>query len=148
MPELRPIPYTGAAHILPSADAPRIMTGDFFTSYLKISEGCNHKCAFCIIPKIRGPHESRPPAEVVAERHGVAGLVIERGIERDVCVEVLIEPDLAQRRRHRRRRHPRLLLVADGRRTGHLGCWRCRSEQPRGHEQRAAPIHRGIASSR
>jgi ribosomal protein S12 methylthiotransferase len=72
MPELRPIPYTGAAHILPSADAPRIMTGDFFTSYLKISEGCNHKCAFCIIPKIRGPHESRPPAEVVAEARTLA----------------------------------------------------------------------------
>jgi ribosomal protein S12 methylthiotransferase len=72
MPELRPIPYTGAAHILPSADAPRITTGDFFTSYLKISEGCNHKCAFCIIPKIRGPHESRPPAEVVAEARTLA----------------------------------------------------------------------------
>src|ERR1700738_1244795 len=71
-PELRPIPYTGAAHILPSADAPRITTGDFFTSYLKISEGCNHKCAFCIIPKIRGPHESRPPAEVVAEARTLA----------------------------------------------------------------------------
>jgi len=71
-PELRPIPYSGAAHILPSADAPRITTGDFFTSYLKISEGCNHKCAFCIIPKIRGPHESRLPAEVVAEARTLA----------------------------------------------------------------------------
>jgi ribosomal protein S12 methylthiotransferase len=39
---------------------------------LKISEGCNHKCAFCIIPKIRGPHESRPPAEVVAEARTLA----------------------------------------------------------------------------
>ena len=66
-PEMRPIPYAGAAHLLPSAQVPRIKTGDFFTSYLKISEGCNHKCAFCIIPKIRGLHESRPTADLVAE---------------------------------------------------------------------------------
>src|SRR6202035_2708646 len=59
-PELRPIPYAGAAHLLPTMDeAPRVKTGDFFTAYLKISEGCNHKCTFCIIPKIRGLHESR-----------------------------------------------------------------------------------------
>jgi ribosomal protein S12 methylthiotransferase len=66
-PELRPIPYAGAAHLLPSARVARVKTGDFFTSYLKISEGCNHKCAFCIIPKIRGLHESRPTADLVAE---------------------------------------------------------------------------------
>jgi ribosomal protein S12 methylthiotransferase len=73
-PELRPIPYAGAAHLLPSAQVPRVKTGDFFTSYLKISEGCNHKCAFCIIPKIRGLHESRPLDDVVAEaRNLVAG---------------------------------------------------------------------------
>ncbi|HWJ40603.1 MAG TPA: 30S ribosomal protein S12 methylthiotransferase RimO, partial [Candidatus Limnocylindrales bacterium] len=51
---------------------PRIKTGDFFTSYLKISEGCNHKCAFCIIPKIRGLHESRPTADLVAEARNLA----------------------------------------------------------------------------
>ncbi|MDO8434532.1 MAG: 30S ribosomal protein S12 methylthiotransferase RimO [Candidatus Binatus sp.] len=66
-PEMRPIPYAGAAHLLPSAQVARIKTGDFFTSYLKISEGCNHKCAFCIIPKIRGLHESRPAADLVTE---------------------------------------------------------------------------------
>src|SRR5271166_4531133 len=71
-PETRPIPYAGAAHLLPSHSAPRIKTGDFFTSYLKISEGCNHKCAFCIIPKIRGRHESRPIADLVAEARMLA----------------------------------------------------------------------------
>ncbi len=71
-PETRPIPYAGAAHLLPSSSAPRIHTGDFFTSYLKISEGCNHKCAFCIIPKIRGAHESRPIREVIAEARTLA----------------------------------------------------------------------------
>jgi ribosomal protein S12 methylthiotransferase len=71
-PELRPIPYAGAAHLLPTATIPRVKTGDFFTSYLKISEGCNHKCAFCIIPKIRGLHESRPLSDLVAEARNLA----------------------------------------------------------------------------
>ncbi|MGC1192453.1 MAG: 30S ribosomal protein S12 methylthiotransferase RimO, partial [Candidatus Binatus sp.] len=71
-PESRPIPYAGAAHLLPRAAIPRVKTGDFFTSYLKISEGCNHKCAFCIIPKIRGLHESRPTADLVAEARTLA----------------------------------------------------------------------------
>jgi ribosomal protein S12 methylthiotransferase len=66
-PELRPIPYTGAAHLLPSAEAPRIRTGDPFNAYLKVSEGCDHRCAFCIIPRIRGRHESRPLDDVVQE---------------------------------------------------------------------------------
>jgi ribosomal protein S12 methylthiotransferase len=35
--------------------------------YLKISEGCNHKCTFCIIPQLRGPLVSRPIHEVLAE---------------------------------------------------------------------------------
>src|SRR6187551_611399 len=36
-------------------------------AYLKISEGCNHRCAFCIIPKLRGDLVSRPAAEVLRE---------------------------------------------------------------------------------
>ena len=36
-------------------------------AYLKISEGCNHRCTFCIIPSMRGDLVSRPVSEVVAE---------------------------------------------------------------------------------
>jgi ribosomal protein S12 methylthiotransferase len=36
-------------------------------AYLKISEGCNHKCSFCIIPKLRGKLDSRPITEVMRE---------------------------------------------------------------------------------
>jgi ribosomal protein S12 methylthiotransferase len=36
-------------------------------AYLKIAEGCNHKCSFCIIPSMRGRLASRPIAEVLAE---------------------------------------------------------------------------------
>jgi len=66
-PEARPLAYAGAAHLLANAAMPRVKTGDFFSAYLKISEGCNHKCAFCIIPKIRGLHESREVPDIVAE---------------------------------------------------------------------------------
>ncbi len=45
-------------------------------AYLKISEGCNHRCSFCIIPSMRGDLVSRPAAEVLyeAERLAVAGV--------------------------------------------------------------------------
>jgi ribosomal protein S12 methylthiotransferase len=45
-------------------------------AYLKISEGCNHRCSFCIIPSMRGDLVSRPAAEVLyeAERLVVAGV--------------------------------------------------------------------------
>ena len=67
LPEARPVPYPGAAHLLGRADSARVRPPEFFTSYLKISEGCNHRCAFCIIPRIRGRHESRPVQDLVAE---------------------------------------------------------------------------------
>jgi ribosomal protein S12 methylthiotransferase len=71
-PELRPIPYAGAAHLLPAAEAPRVRTGDPFSAYLKVSEGCDHRCAFCIIPKIRGRHESRRLDDLVDEADRLA----------------------------------------------------------------------------
>ncbi len=50
-------------------------------SYLKISEGCNHKCQFCIIPSIRGPLQSRPIDKVLRE----AERLVEAG-----CQELLV----------------------------------------------------------
>jgi ribosomal protein S12 methylthiotransferase len=40
-------------------------------AYLKISEGCNHRCSFCIIPALRGDLVSRPIGEVMAEAEGL-----------------------------------------------------------------------------
>lgn len=37
-------------------------------AYLKISEGCNHKCKFCIIPDLRGPSSPAPPMRCSARR--------------------------------------------------------------------------------
>jgi ribosomal protein S12 methylthiotransferase len=39
-------------------------------AYLKISEGCNHRCTFCIIPSMRGDLVSRPVGDVLAEAQG------------------------------------------------------------------------------
>ncbi|MEM9267546.1 MAG: radical SAM protein, partial [Pseudomonadota bacterium] len=42
-------------------------------AYLKISEGCNHKCKFCIIPDMRGRLASRPPHAIVREAERLVG---------------------------------------------------------------------------
>ncbi len=63
-----PAVYRGAQHVLPRGElATRVRLGAWWTAYLKVSEGCDHRCSFCIIPKIRGPHESRPMADLVDE---------------------------------------------------------------------------------
>ena len=54
----------------------RVLTTPFYSSYLKLGEGCSNKCSFCIIPKIRGQFRSRSPESIIAEakhfaQHGV-----------------------------------------------------------------------------
>ena len=71
-----PVSYVGASHVLHDHATPRIPTTPFYSSYLKVAEGCNHKCAFCIIPKIRGTQESRPIDSLVAE----AGALASQGV--------------------------------------------------------------------
>jgi len=46
-------------------------------AYLKISEGCNHKCTFCIIPSMRGKLDSRPAGDVLRE----AGRLVDAGVK-------------------------------------------------------------------
>jgi len=50
-----------------SAGSPRINSLPSHTAYLKIAEGCDNACAFCIIPKLRGAQRSRPIDDLVAE---------------------------------------------------------------------------------
>ncbi|MEP6699247.1 MAG: 30S ribosomal protein S12 methylthiotransferase RimO [Verrucomicrobiota bacterium] len=59
---------------IPDYDTPRFRLTPAHSAYLKIAEGCNHPCSFCIIPQMRGRHRSRPPASVLAE---IRGLVAE-----------------------------------------------------------------------
>jgi ribosomal protein S12 methylthiotransferase len=46
---------------------PRMHTGPTYTGFLKLSEGCNRRCAFCIIPTLRGDVRSRSVASLVEE---------------------------------------------------------------------------------
>ena len=55
-----------------TAESPRINSMPAHTAYLKISEGCDRTCAFCIIPQLRGPQRSRPIADVVEEASRLA----------------------------------------------------------------------------
>jgi ribosomal protein S12 methylthiotransferase len=55
-----------------SSRTPRLNSMPSFTAYLKISEGCDNACAFCIIPTLRGAQRSRPIADIVAEAETLA----------------------------------------------------------------------------
>jgi len=56
---------------VPDFSTPRVRLTPRHFAYLKIAEGCNHPCSFCIIPRMRGSHRSRPQADVVAEARGL-----------------------------------------------------------------------------
>jgi len=52
---------------IPDFATPRFRLTPRHFAYVKIAEGCNHPCSFCIIPRMRGTHRSRPLADIVAE---------------------------------------------------------------------------------
>ena len=52
---------------IPDYATPRFRLTPRHLAYVKIAEGCNHPCSFCIIPRIRGSHRSRPQGDIVAE---------------------------------------------------------------------------------
>jgi ribosomal protein S12 methylthiotransferase len=52
---------------IPDYDTPRFRLTPAHSAYLKIAEGCNHPCSFCVIPQMRGKHRSRKPESVLAE---------------------------------------------------------------------------------
>src|SRR5438874_9809863 len=51
----------------PDYDTPRFRLTPAHSAYVKIAEGCNHPCSFCVIPQMRGKHRSRTPRSVLAE---------------------------------------------------------------------------------
>jgi ribosomal protein S12 methylthiotransferase len=52
---------------IPNYDTPRFRLTPAHSAYLKIAEGCNHPCSFCVIPQMRGRHRSRQPGSVLSE---------------------------------------------------------------------------------
>ena len=63
----------GRSTFIPDYDTPRFRLTPRHFAYVKIAEGCNHPCTFCIIPQIRGRHRSRTVASVVAEARQLVG---------------------------------------------------------------------------
>jgi ribosomal protein S12 methylthiotransferase len=56
---------------IPDYDTPRFRLTPVHSAYVKIAEGCNHPCSFCVIPQMRGKHRSRSPQSVLAEIRGL-----------------------------------------------------------------------------
>ena len=74
-------------HYLYNEDMPRVNTLAKHSAYVKVAEGCQHNCSFCIIPAIRGRLRSRPIASVVKE--------VEQLVQSGVIEINLIAQDLA-----------------------------------------------------
>ncbi|HEB69702.1 MAG TPA: 30S ribosomal protein S12 methylthiotransferase RimO, partial [Desulfobulbus sp.] len=57
---------------LMNSDTPRRLSTRFFQVFLKITEGCDNRCTYCLIPSIRGSLRSRPAADLVLEAERLA----------------------------------------------------------------------------
>jgi len=72
--------WQGAAHLLPTylydETTPRLVSTPRASAYIKIAEGCDHPCTFCVIPNLRGKFRSRRFESVVAE----ARQLVARGV--------------------------------------------------------------------
>ncbi len=68
---------TPRSTFMPDVDTARYrLTGKHF-AYVKIAEGCNHACSYCVIPRIRGGHRSRPQENIVREVRAM----VEQGVK-------------------------------------------------------------------
>ena len=91
-------------------------------AYLKISEGCNHRCSFCIIPSMRGDLVSRPVDEVLREaeklaRGGVRELLVVSQDTSAYGVDLKYAPRTWREREYR----TKMIDLCDG--LGELGLW-------------------------
>lgn len=84
--EVTPV-HAKRTHYLYNAEMPRVNTLAKHSAYVKVAEGCQHNCSFCIIPAIRGRLRSRPIASVVSE--------VEALVQKGVVEINLIAQDLA-----------------------------------------------------
>jgi ribosomal protein S12 methylthiotransferase len=80
LPLLRSAP--AAAPYLYDADTPRVLSTPGHYAYIKVAEGCDYACSFCIIPRLRGPYRSRSADEVVREARSLAA----RGVRELILV--------------------------------------------------------------
>lgn len=69
-------------HCLFTHKTPKIKTTPAYYGYIKIADGCNNRCSYCIVPSLRGKFQSRPMGSIVAE---VKGLV-KKGLREAILV--------------------------------------------------------------
>ncbi len=62
----------GKPSFLMNAQTPRLISTPFYTSYLKIAEGCSNRCSYCVIPTIRGKARSREMEDILMEAETLA----------------------------------------------------------------------------
>ncbi len=65
---------------IPDYDTPRFRLTPAHSVYVKIAEGCNHPCSFCVIPQMRGKHRSRSMESVLAEIRGLVAEGVDAGL--------------------------------------------------------------------
>lgn len=90
------VTYVEKPEFVPEHLTPRIQTTPFYTKYVKIAEGCSHRCSFCIIPFLRGDLRSRSPQDIYNE--------ISEGVDRGVKEFNLVSQDLNEYGRDRTER--------------------------------------------
>jgi len=72
----RPVMFIDKPMFLADHRYPRVQTTPFYSAYLKIAEGCSHRCSYCIIPALRGPYRSRSLNSLLIE----AQALVEHGV--------------------------------------------------------------------
>ncbi len=88
-------------NFLGDENLPRFRTTGEAVAYLKVAEGCDYRCSFCIIPKLRGDQRSRPIESIVAEAHqlaaqGVKELILISQITTNYGLDLYGRPQLAE----------------------------------------------------
>ncbi|WP_053957380.1 30S ribosomal protein S12 methylthiotransferase RimO [Inediibacterium massiliense] len=73
---------SGNINIAISEDLPRILSTPHYTGYLKIAEGCDNLCTYCIIPKLRGKYRSRKIEDIVNE----AKNMVQNGVKEIILI--------------------------------------------------------------
>ena len=80
---------------------PRFVDKNKFVAYLRIAEGCNYNCAFCIIPKLRGPQRSRTIESIVSEakslsKKGIKEIILISQITTNYGQDIYGKPSLVK----------------------------------------------------
>ncbi len=98
-----PVPfYIRRPDYLPDHSDPRVQTTPFYSAFLRIAEGCSHRCSYCIIPSLRGPLRSRGMESLLTEAKDMVGRGVKEinliaqdttmyGSDLGICLEDLLE---------------------------------------------------------